>query len=207
MLYFSKIIFIICFSSIGYINAATITIKSDPEKGAEVFVRELAKSEFKKLGKIPFESPLAEITNNFVTSKFFVIEIRKEGFIPYRMVLNDIGNSDLKINANLQAKIDHLKFRKIDTVVGKIFEAQGLIRAKQLDEGITKLKKLEKEAPFLSIVPELIGSTYYLKNENKMAYSWFSKAYRINPQNRDAFTMKNYLEKALGIKTLRNKDQ
>jgi tetratricopeptide (TPR) repeat protein len=79
-----------------------------------------------------------------------------------------------------------------------IFESQRLMRAQQYDEAITLLKIVEQEQPKISIVPELIGSAFYLKKNQKASLTWYEKAYRMNPENKDAYTMKGYLKKALG---------
>jgi len=67
------------------------------------------------------------------------------------------------------------------------------------------LKLLENSEKNLSIIPELIASTYYLKKDMANALTWYKKAYRVNPENKDAFMMKSYLEKSLGTDDGKNK--
>jgi tetratricopeptide (TPR) repeat protein len=99
---------------------------------------------------------------------------------------------------NLVAKEDILEFRKLDKNINDLFESQRLLRAQQYDEALVLLKSIEKEQPKLSIVPEMIGSTLYLAKDHKGSLTWYEKAYRMNPENKDAFMMKSYLRKSLG---------
>ncbi|MGB0454830.1 MAG: hypothetical protein ACPGJV_14065, partial [Bacteriovoracaceae bacterium] len=93
-----------------------------------------------------------------------------------------------------------LKYREIDKHVAKLFEAQRLLRAQNVDDAISLLKKVQEDQPFLSIVPEFLGSAYYLKKDNRRSLDFYKQAFRVNPENQDAFVMKNYLEKALGVR-------
>ena len=100
---------------------------------------------------------------------------------------------------NLVAREDILDFRKIDKSINDLFESQRLIRSQLYNEAVLLLKNVEKDQPKLSIVPEMIGSALYLAKDQKGSLSWYEKAYRMNPENKDAFTMKSYLRKALKV--------
>lgn len=178
--------------------ANKITINSDPPE-TEVFVRELGSSNYKKLGKAPLDTSFEELKTYFVNTSVFLIEVRKNGFLPYRVTVNDLAKADLSILVNLEPREDFLKYQQIDQNIASLFEAQRLLRAKQYEEAISMLRKVSDNEPYLSIVPELIGSAYYLKKENRKSLDFYKRAYRINPENKDAFVMKNYLEKALGV--------
>lgn len=178
--------------------ASKITINSDPPE-SNVFVRELGSSNYKKLGKAPLETSFEELKTYFVNTAVFMIEVRKKGYLPYRVTVNDLAKADMDMLVNLEPREDFLKYPKIDKNIAELFEAQRLLRAKQYDEAISVLKGVGEKEPFLSIIPEFIGSAYYLKKQNRKSLDFYKKAYRINPENRDAFVMKNYLEKALGV--------
>ena len=128
-----------------------------------------------------------------------MVEVRKKGYLPYRVTVNDFAKAEMDMLVNLEPREDFLKYPKIDKNIAELFEAQRLLRAKQYDEAISVLKGVGEKEPFLSIIPEFIGSAYYLKKQNRKSLDFYKKAYRINPENRDAFVMKNYLEKALGV--------
>jgi tetratricopeptide (TPR) repeat protein len=126
------------------------------------------------------------------------VVIEKVGYESQSILLSDLLKSDIELSINLNPKDDILHYRQIDKNMNDIFESQRLMRAQQYDEAITLLKIVEQEQPKISIVPELIGSAFYLKKNQKASLTWFEKAYRMNPENKDAYTMKSYLKKSLG---------
>lgn len=193
-----KLILLIFLLSPGLLFANKITINSDPPE-SDVYVRELGNSNYKKIGKAPLETSFEELKTYFVNTAVFMIEVRKKGYLPYRVTVNDLAKADMDMLVNLEPREDFLKYPKIDKNIAELFEAQRLLRAKQYDEAISVLKGVGEKEPFLSIIPEFIGSAYYLKKQNRKSLDFYKKAYRINPENRDAFVMKNYLEKALGV--------
>ena len=64
---------------------------------------------------------------------------------------------------------------------------------------INKLEDLEKKNPRLSIIPELRATAMYLNKDVEGALSYYRKAFSVNPDNADAYRMKIYLEKKLGV--------
>lgn len=182
----------------GLLMANKFNVKSDPSESF-VYVRDLGSTDYKKLGKTPLETTFDELKTYFLSSSVFMLEVRKEGYQPYRVIVNDLAKADMDMLLNLQPEEDFLKYQQIDKSVSNLFEAQRLMRAKQYDEAITLLKKISEDEPFLSIVPEFLGSAYYLKKDNRKSLDFYKKAYRLNTANKDAFVMKNYLEKALGV--------
>lgn len=193
---FMSLLFMLFFTHSVWANK--ITINSDPPEST-IYVRELGNSNYKKLGKAPLETSFEELKTYFVNTTVFMIEVRKKGYLPYRVTVNDLAKADMGMLVNLEPREDFLKYPKIDRNIASLFEAQRLLRAQQYDEAIGVLKKVGDSEPYLSIIPEFIGSAYYLKKENRKSLDFYKKAYRINPDNRDAFVMKNYLEKALGV--------
>lgn len=177
--------------------AEQLKLKSDPP-GAKIFVRDLSGVQNIKVGNTPYEANLLDLASNYAKSNFFLVVIEKEGYETQSILLSDLLKSDIDLSINLIPKEDILHYRKLDKSVNDLMESQRLLRAQQYDEAITLLKTVEMEQPKLSIVPEIIGSAYYLKKDQRASLTWFEKAYRINPENKDAFTMKSYLRKALG---------
>ena len=178
-------------------KANQLKISSDPI-GATVVVRDLNGVVNTKLGVTPYEGNVNDIASNFAKSNFFMIVIEKDGYETQSILVNDVLKSDLELKINLVPREDILHYRKLDKIAAEMFEAQRLMRASQFDNAIDLLKRLENEQPNLSIIPEFLGSAYYLKKELKSSLLMYEKAYRLNPDNRDAFNMKSYLRKALG---------
>ena len=192
-------LFILIFNLV-YIEDAfcdQLKLKSDPPD-AIVSIRDLNGVQNVKIGKTPYEGNIADLVSNFAKSNFFLIVIEKDGYENQSILLSDLLKSDIELNINLVPKEDILLFKNIDKSIVDLFESQRLMRLGQYDDAIALLKKLETEQPKLSSVPEFMGSAYYLKKDTKGALSWYEKAYRLNPENKDAYSMKTYLRKALG---------
>jgi tetratricopeptide (TPR) repeat protein len=196
-------LYILFFSLVLINNSAfaegeKLKLKSDPPK-ANIYIRDINSSKNIKIGATPFEDNLSNLASTYAKSGFFIVTIEKEGFESQSIMLSNLFKSDLDMNLTLTAKEDFLVYRKIDRAINEIFEAQRLIRAQQYDDAITLLKNVEKNQENLSIVPEIIASAQYLKKDLKTSLVWYEKAYRKNPENKDAYVMKTYLRKALGL--------
>jgi tetratricopeptide (TPR) repeat protein len=191
------------FLALGFTNlislasAEQLKLKSDPAD-AKVFIRDLGGIQNIKIGNTPYEGNILDLATNYAKSNFFLVVIEKDGYESQSILLSDLLKSDIELNINLSPKEDILYFRKLDKSMNDMMEAQRLLRAQQYDEAISLLKNVETDQPKLSIVPELIGSAFYLKKDQRNSLTWFEKAYRMNPENKDAYTMKSYLRKALG---------
>ena len=198
MKFVSYFLIFLAFNFFNESNADQIKLKSEPTD-AVIYVRDLNGTIKNKIGKTPYEGNVQEIASTYAKSNFFIIVFEKEGYEDQSILLNDLLKSDIELSMNLVAKEDILEFRKLDKSINDLFESQRLLRSQLYNEAIVLLKNVEKEQPKLSIVPEMIGSALYLAKDQKGSLSWYEKAYRMNPENKDAFTMKSYLRKALKV--------
>ena len=190
-------LFVFCMVVVNQVFADQIKLKSEPVD-ATVYVRDLNGTLKNKIGKTPFEGNIQEIASTYAKSNFFILVLEKDGYESQSILLNDLLKSDIELNMNLVAKEDILEFRKLDKSINDLFESQRLLRGQQYSDALNLLKGVEKDQPKLSIVPEMIGSALYLSKDQKGSLVWYEKAYRMNPENKDAFTMKTYLRRALG---------
>jgi tetratricopeptide (TPR) repeat protein len=194
----SKIIFMmIALLTSMLAQAEQLKLKSDPAD-ATVFIRDLGGTQNNKVGNTPYEGNILDLASNYAKSNFFLVVIEKVGYETQSILLSDLLKSDIELSITLTPKEDILHFRKIEKSINDMFEAQRLMRSQQFDDAITLLKTVEIDQPKFSLVPELIGSTYYLKKDYRASLTWYEKAYRMNPENKDAFIMKSYLKKSLG---------
>lgn len=185
-------------------HADELKIASDPTD-ATVSIRDFGGTIVNKVGKTSYVGNIQELAGSYSKTGFFIVVIEKEGYLPQSIVLSDMLKSDLSLNFNLEPVQEFTKYKQVDKAINELFEAQRLIRSSQYDNAIEKLKALENSEKSLSIIPELIASTYYLKKDMTNALAWYRKAYRVNPENKDAFMMKSYLEKSLGTDDGKNK--
>lgn len=209
----------------GAAFADTLKISSEPSN-ADIYVRSLNDKNKTKIGVTPYDGSVANLATTYGKNGLFMVVIEKEGHETSSVILSDIFKGDLDLYMNLEIKVkedvkkkedeakdekekkkeelnEKLKtlefdYKKMDFNVNQMFEAQRLMRAQQYDEAINLLKRAEVDQASLSIIPELIGSAYYLKRDMRASLVWYEKAYRMNLENKDAFTMKEYLRKALG---------
>jgi len=200
----SRLIFIIFLISLNFSAfAEQIKLKSDPED-ATIYVRDLNGIQNIKIGVTPFEGNLNDIASNFAKSNFFLIVLEKNGYESQSILLNDVFKSDIELKINLIPRDDILHYRKIDSTISSLFDSSRLMRAGQYDDAITLLKKIETDQPKLSIIPEFLGNAYYLKKDIKGSLMMFESAYRMNPENKDAYLMKEYIKKAFSGKDGKN---
>jgi hypothetical protein len=188
-------LFIFLFSPLVF--AGKITIKSQPD-AADIFIID-GTSKPVPLGKTPFESDLEDIIRNYVKSSSFVLELKKDGHDPYRVLVAKTANVDMALTATLELSQAITNIKEHDSLMNELFDVQKLIRARNFVDAINKLEDLEKKNPRLSIIPELRATAMYLNKDVEGALSYYRKAFSVNPDNADAYRMKIYLEKKLGV--------
>jgi tetratricopeptide (TPR) repeat protein len=176
--------------------AAKLNIKSQPD-AAEIFISTNGKPI--RLGVTPYEANLTEVMNVYVKSNSFVLEIRKSGHTPYRVLLAKTTDSDLELTANLELDKAISNIKEHDSLMNQLFDVQKLVRGRNFRDALSKLDDLEKKHPTLSIIPEMKATAYYMNKEVESALSYYRKAFSLNSDNHDAYRMKLYLEKKLGV--------
>jgi len=176
--------------------AKELKIISYPE-GSDIYVKSLVDFDYKKIGVTPLTISFDEVIKNFTSAEVFMIEIRKDDYKPFRVIVSDFSSADLTVNARLDVKNDYEMNTAIEEVATEILEAQRLVRVSKYDEGLEKLKNLEKKFSKVSLIFEMQGNIYYLKKDTKKALDAYSLAFIHNPKNLDAYKMKLYLEKTL----------
>ncbi|MBI2521474.1 MAG: hypothetical protein HYV97_13735 [Bdellovibrio sp.] len=179
------------FSHSGF--AEDLTITSNPEQ-ADIFIKSTSNDPGVKIGRTPLKIPMNEVVNNFAKSNVFILEISKEGFDSYRLLLTRTGSNDIELSVNLEVSKNLKLVKDVDYLVTQLFEVQRQIRIKDYVDALKRLDQLEKDFPHYSVVYELKASTYYLSKDFSKALSYYRKAFSMNADNRDAFIMKNYLE-------------
>jgi tetratricopeptide (TPR) repeat protein len=188
------ILMTLCFGA----NASELKITSNPED-CEVVVKNAQTGQESTLGKTPYTGNLETISQNVAGSNVFMVQLKKEGFEPMRIIVTKVGNTDIVLSANLEISKNITLNRDFDTLAGELFDVQRLIRVKDYDSSLKKLDQLEKKFPHFSVVYEMKGSVFYLTKEYKRALAYYRKAFATNPDNMDAYRMKIYLEKKFNI--------
>ncbi len=175
-----------------------LNINSNPSS-SDVFVINPTTNKRVKIGRTPFEIQMQEVVTNFSESQVFLIEVVKEGYEDYRVMVGQIGSNEVNLSVNLSPVKTIIEQKQTDELMAQLFDIQRQIRTKDYSNAIDRLMSLDKKFPNYSIISELIGSAYYLDQKFKEALSYYRKAFSINPENKDAFIMKNYLEKKFNL--------
>lgn len=175
---------------------AKLEIKSLPDE-AELYID--SGQEPVKVGVTPFKTDLKELVSSYVKGDSFVIELRKPGHETYRVLLAKATDVDILLTATLPSKLPIDYVKKHDQLINDLFGVQKLIRGKNFGDAISQLEDLEKKHPRLSVIPELRATAFYLNKDIEKSLSYYRKAYTLNPENADAYRMKAYLEKKLGV--------
>lgn len=190
----SFIAFIICISAWAH----EMKIETSPE-GAEVFIKNKPDDEPIKIGVSPYKGNIEELKQKYNLGQTFFLEIKKEGHEPYNIMLVPIAKSRVELSFKLKIARDIELTKKFDRIANQLFEAQRFTRDKNFDQALKILDEIEQEEKYLSVINELKGGVYYLKKDFNTALSYYRKAFFINSDNKDAYSMKTYLEKSLGI--------
>lgn len=183
-------------------EAKSLRISTIP-KEAEIFVfaSNDPKSAPVKLGRTPYAADLDEIISKFSGVKTLALEIKKEGFNDEKILLSATGNYDVDINVKMDINKKIKTIKEHDILMQELFRVQKMIRARNFNDALKKLTELEKKHKDFSIIAELKAIAYYMSKDIDQALSYFRHAFALNPDNVDAYKMKVYLEKKLGIDT------
>lgn len=184
--------------------ASDINILSNPPGGI-IYVKDAKKGDRIKIGETPYKGSLNQLVSNISSKAAFIVEVQKVGFEPYRILLTKTGSMDIEIDVNLQVSKNISLVQDMDLLATDLFDVQRLIRGKDFQSSLKKLDLLEKKFPHFSIIAEMKGSVFYLMKEYKRSLGFYRKAFGLNPENREAYQMKVYLEKKFNVN--KKKDQ
>ncbi len=151
------------------------------------------------LGKTPFKMDLDALKAAHGQNGVVNITVAKPGFESFNIVVPILTKSNVKINSSLEIERDIKLTQDFDLLTSDLFDALRMMRVKDYKSAYAKLELLEKKFPHFSIIYEMKGAILYLQNEYTMALNFYRKAFGINPENREAFKMKTYLEKKFGV--------
>lgn len=188
--------FLILFSNL--LTASEINILSNPVGGI-IYVKDAKKGDRIKIGETPYKGNLDQLVSNISSKAAFIVEVTKVGFEPYRILLTKTGSMDIELDVNLQISKSISMVQDLDLLTGDLFDVQRMIRVKDYQSSLKKLDLLEKKFPHYSIVAEMKASVFYLMKEYKRSLGFYRKAFGLNPENREAYQMKVYLEKKFKI--------
>ena len=179
--------------------AKEITVNSTPTK-ADVKISPLSGGNGRKAGETPYKISLSEASTTYANgSDIFIVEVLKEGYETYRILIPNFLKAAINLDVVLEQKTDLETIKKIDKGMADLFEAQRMIRSSNYEGAIQKITEVEKALPKLSVTKELQAAAYYMQNDYKKALDYYQQAFATNTDNLDAYKMVLYLEKAMSV--------
>ena len=180
------------------IYASQIEIKSEPSE-TEIFIAANANEKPMKLGKTPFKQDLDQLISTYVKENTFILTLKRKGYEPYNVLFTKTSSVDINLSVNLKVDERISKVKEHDKMMIELFNIQKLIRSRNITDALAKLSALEEKFGQFSIVSELKATAYYMNKDIENSLSYYRKAFALNPDNSDAYKMKVYLEKKLGV--------
>jgi len=192
-------VFLICFSLMkSDALAADIKIESQPSE-VEIFIQSDANEKPNLIGKTPFKQDLDQLIASYVKSNSFIISMKKKGYENYNVLFTKTSSVDVNLTVNLKVDPKISKIIDHDNLMMALFNVQKLIRGRNITDAIKQLDELEKKYKDFSIVAELKATAYYMNKDVENALAYYRRAFALNSGNIDAYKMKVYLEKKLGV--------
>ncbi len=177
-------------------SSGQLSIYSSPLE-AEVKVRALGKSEWVSLGKSPVQMSSSSIREKVKSDAPVEVALQKDGFITESMTLVDYYDKNLVFEMNLEVEQEVREAKKIDRIVGGLFECHRLVKSKKFLEAQSRVSKLLERYPQVSTLHEFQGSIYYILQEKMKAYDSFTMAVKYNEENEEARRMLGILKQEL----------
>ncbi len=179
------------------IYAREINISSSP-KGADVVI--VNSKGVVSLGKTPLKMDWDSVASKAENENSFQIKITKDGYVSENVYISNLGKNNIFLNAQLKLDFNARYVKKIDTLVGDLFKAQRLVRSKNYNGAIRLLDDLGNHYKHFSVIYELKAGVHYLNKDFNRALSLYRQAFELNPNNLEAYKMKQYLESKFKVK-------
>lgn len=184
---------------LGFAKAAEVKINSIPNK-ADVYIINATTLQKKFVAQTPLEMNYDDFVGAHGKDNTFQIVVEKKGFAPNKVLVLNNAKNNIELLLSLEVSQEFKQIKRVDQLITQLFEVQRLVRSKDYNNSLDMLGGLVKEYPHYSSVYELKGGIHYLRNEFSESLSHYRKAFDINPENFEAFKMKDYLENRLGKK-------
>jgi tetratricopeptide (TPR) repeat protein len=197
------LVLVLVFTSCG--GSSVINLRSSPPK-SDIYIKKI-NGTFKKVGTTPMTLKAEDIAEKYQIAGPFILEFRKDGYHLINTLVTELNAVDMDLSMELPPITGVGSAERLDEIVGMLFEVQRLINGSRFDEASKVLDELEKIVPHLSVTHEFRGGLFTLQRKYKEALSAFENAYRLNPKNKEALRMLNYVRQVLGINGVMRNDR
>lgn len=180
--------------NIGLSNVLEIKPLQDK---VEVYVKNSQTNELVRVGTTPLTIEYADIAENYAKSKNFMMVMKKEKYIDYKIMISKLSSGKYEIKPNLESFSSKKFGKKYDSLITELFDVQRLTRSQNYEGALSKLKRLETSHSDMSVIYEMKAMVFYMMKNLPESLSQYRKAASVDPSNKEVYTMKKYLEKEL----------
>lgn len=177
-------------------SSGQLSIHSSPME-ADVKVRAIGTTAWVDIGKSPIRIASSAIREKVKSDSPVELKVQKEGYVPENIMLLDYYDKNLLLEMRLETEQEVREAKKIDQIVGGLFECHRLIKAKKFLEAQARVVKLLERYPQVSTLHEFQGSIYYILQEKMKAFDSFTLAAKYNEENVEAKRMLGILKQEL----------
>lgn len=180
--------------SLGACSSAKVSFQS-ASAPAEVWIAPVGSKDLKQLGSTPLVVSSSEIFEKTGVSGPVAIEYRSAGYATQRAVITDITNVDMSLSLDMPPEADAAEQERVNRIVDQLFEAQRLARIGRNDDALTRIKEVQKDAPYVAASYEIEGGVYLIQKKFKDSLDAYKKAAKLNPKSLEISNMKQQVEK------------
>lgn len=175
----SSILFLFLLSSCA--GPAKVLISSNPG-GADVYLVG-NQGEQTSLGKTPLD--LSE-SGFFGTNDAVKIRIEHSSYKEKELFISRpprLGQIDLSVKLEESPRIEDIGVKKLNSLAGQIAEGQAFIHKRDYNSAKQIFELLANEFPQVAAIHDLLGNSYYLLGNKKMALKAYTLASGLEPGN------------------------
>ena len=181
----------------------TFNITSTPE-GA--YIKTINKNGTeKKIGQTPFKIEGQDLLSKDVDYLQLVVEkedyVRESAIIPREFINYNNTLQFMLQKANTAEKGEHLTEGKYRDLAQGVAEVQSLLTKKEWKNAENRLNVLITQFPFISVLYDLIGNSYYMQHNFDSALKSYEKSLTIFPENKETVKMVAKLRRVTGNKS------
>lgn len=175
-------------------SGARINFQSAPA-AAEVWVAAVGSKDLKQVGTTPISVSSSELSDKAGASGPVSVEYRSAGYATQRAVITDFSNSDLTLSLELSTQADAQEQERANRLIDMLFEAQRLARSGRSDEALSRVKEIQKEAPYVAAAYEIEAGIYLVQKKVNESLDAYRRAAKLNPKSLEIANMRQQLEK------------
>jgi len=160
-------------------------------------VAAVGSKDLKQVGTTPISVSSSELSEKAGASGPVSVEYRSVGYVSQRAVITDFSNSDVTLSLELATQADAQEQERANRLIDMLFEAQRLARNGRSDEALSRVKEVQKEAPYVAAAYEIEAGIYLIQKKVNESLDAYRKAAKLNPKSLEIANMRQQIEKMI----------